>query len=182
MLEKKRTKSQENEIYAKNNNLKSLKKEHNGAPQTSNFNKYIKFHKEYISYAEELKSLIEENNKKSIREFHDRMRFIIYFDSVGYKFPNLYHYASEQIKKNIEKLYQEAYNVLPYYGFKVTDSRYSNDIQSFKTSDNMYRTFNDYDYTESKANFTFRGEIYYPHKREDCEKVFEIIEKEIEIN
>ena len=176
----KKTKAHENAIYAINNNLKRLKKYYKEVAQTGNFNKYIKYHKDYIGLKNKFENIPKESiHYKELRELHDSFTDI-WFTRDDYKFPNLYHYAIEDVRKLIMTETQKVYDTLPSYQFDVTESEmgiYSNGIKIFKTSDRMRSAFHGYDYTDSTAKIIFEGVTYYPHDRNDCNIIFNKLEE-----
>lgn len=176
----KKTKSHENAIYAIENNLKRLKHYYREVPQKANFNKYIKYHKDYMTLKNKFENTpLESKNYKVLREICNDLDSL-WFNYGSYKFPNLYHYEVEKIRELISAEKRNIYDVLPSYEFYVTGSnRTVNDsdgTKTFKTAYDMWRTFKSYHDLDTTAKIVYDGKVYFPCDREDCISIFSKIE------
>lgn len=188
MEEKKKSKSHENAIYAINNNLKRLKKYYQEVSQVSNFNKYIGLHKEYVQIKNEIDEFLKvSRTNKELRSFYYEKNKSTTLSVASYKFPNLYHYAVLEVKKDIEAEREKINKKMKLYSVELagTNKTVSNDgTVYFKTVEGLFNSCHsayggDIDFD---AYFIFQGEKYHPSKVEDCLRYFKIIEEEIEIN
>lgn len=187
MVDGKKTKSHENAIYAIKHNLKRLTKYYKEVSQVSNFNKYIALHKEYVQIRNEIDEFLKvDRTSKELRNFYYKKEKSTKANSASYSFPNLYHYAVIELKKDIEAEYEKVNKKIPLYSVELfgTNKTVSNDgAIRFKTAEGLhYSCHSRYSGdTDFGAYFIFRGERYYPSNKEDCYKYFKIIEDGIEI-
>lgn len=171
----------ENAIYAIKNNLKRLKYFHKDVDQTGNFNDYIEYHKRYNFLKQSFESTPKEDiHNEKLRRIHYTLN-LLWSANDNYNFPNLYHYAVEDIKKLIWIEKDKILDDLPSYEFNVTDSNKTvndNDgLKIFKTSQSMWSAFKSYHDIDSTAKIIFEDVVYFPSNRDDCITIFNKIEE-----